>query len=477
MIKETPPKMQTAVNRWFRSEASRYLLYGVIFGLLFPIVATLIKINLLKLSFNILNIISVQLADPLLWIIDSAPIFLGVFSFLAGRRQDSLQDVNRELEIRDRELTITHATLEQRVEERTLQLEKANKLLSQQALRLQAIIELSEAISEIKDLSEIFPITTKLINERFGFYHVGIFLIGDNREYAILQAANSEGGQRMLERNHQLKLGTGVVGYAAKTGQPRIALDVGSDAIYFNNPDLPNTHSEIALPMRVRDQIMGVLDVQSTEIGAFSTEDLKVLTALANQVSITLENARLLNETRAALMQVQEVYDEFTRAEWSHVTERAEQAGFRYQTGHIEMLERPLTTPEVVSAVETGQVVSNQTNGSEEKRTTVAVPVKLRGEVIGVLHIESNDLSKGWQADEVSLVEAVAERAAVAMENARLFQDARRRAAKERLISEATANISSALDLENILQTTATELGRVLGGSEVLIQFQNKEPS
>jgi len=477
MIKETPPKMQTAVNRWFRSEASRYFLYGGIFGLLFPIAATLIRINLLKLSFNVLNIISVQLADPLLWIIDSAPIFLGIFSFLAGRRQDSLQDVNRELEIRERELTISHATLEQRVEERTLQLEKNSKLLSQQALRLQAIIELSEAISEINDLSEIFPITARLINERFGFYHVGIFLIGDDREYAILQAANSEGGKRMLKRNHQLKLGTGVVGYAAKTGQPGIALDVGSDAIYFNNPDLPDTHSEVALPMRVRDQIMGVLDVQSTEVGAFSSEDLKVLTALANQVSITLENARLLNETRAALMQVQEVYDEFTRAEWSIVTAKAEQAGFRYQTGHIEMLERPITTPEVVSAVETGQVVSNQANGSEQKRTTVAVPVKLRGEVIGVLHIESNDSSKGWQADEVSLVEAVAERAAVAMENARLFQDARRRAAKERLISEATANISSALDLENILQTTVTELGRVLGGSEVLIQFQNKEQS
>lgn len=116
----------------------------------------------------------------------------------------------------------------------------------------------------------------------------------------------------------------------------------------------------------------------------------------------------------------------------------------------------------------------NQTNGSKEMRPTVVVPVKLRGEVIGVLHIESNDPAKTWQKDDVSLVEAVAERAAFAMENARLFQDARKRASKERLISEATTKISGALSLENILQTTAQELERVLGGSEVLIKFQSK---
>ena len=231
-IVETPTKMQ-GPNRPLRNETVRYLLFGAIFGLLFPIVATLIKINLLKLPLNTLNIMSVQLADPLLWIINSAPIFLGIFSFLAGRRQDILQSVNQKLEIRERELTNTYATLEQRIEERTLELEKSNKQSSQRATRLQTIIELSESISRIKNLNEIFPVITMLINERFGFYHVGIFLIDSDREYAILQAANSEGGKRMLERNHRLKLGTGVVGYAASTGYPRIALDVGSDAVYF----------------------------------------------------------------------------------------------------------------------------------------------------------------------------------------------------------------------------------------------------
>ena len=369
---------------------------------------------------------------------------------------------------RNAELQEISAGLERTVSERTSALEK-------RAAQLQAITELSESIAQLKDLNTLFDTTTRLISERFEFYHVGIFLIDRDREYAIMQAANSEGGKRMLARAHRLKLGTGVVGYAARLGQPRIALDVGLDAVYFDNPDLPNTRSEAALPLTARGETIGVLDVQSTEPGAFSSEDLLVLTALANQVSIAFENTRLLTETRAALRQVEEVYNEFTRAEWSRAAVKAEQAGFRYQAGRIEMLENPLDNAEVVSAAKTGTVSQSQINGSAAQRHTVAVPVKLRGEVIGILQIESNDPSKVWQADEIGLVEAVAERAAFAMENARLFQDARRRAAKERLISEATSKISGALNLENILQTTAQELERVLGGSEVLIRFQPQE--
>ena len=381
-------------------------------------------------------------------------------------RLSQVQKANLELE----DLT---ANLEKRVEERTTELESANKQTSRRAIQLQAITELSEAIAQLQDLNELFPTTTRLISERFGFYHVGIFLIDSGHEYAILQAANSEGGQRMLARGHRLKLGTGIVGFAAQSEQPRIALDTGTDAVFFDNPDLPQTRSEVALPMRSRNETIGVLDVQSTEANAFSPEDLQVLTALANQVSIALENARLLTETRAALTQVQEVYNEFTRAEWSRAVAQAEQPGFRYKTGRIEMIDESIQAPEVVSAVRDGEPVTG--NSTTEKRSTVAVPVKLRGEVIGVLHIESSDTDKPWSEDDISLVEAVAERAAFAMENARLFQDARRRAAKESMISEATARISGALNIENILYTTAEELERVLGGSEVLIRFQDKE--
>jgi GAF domain-containing protein len=399
---------------------------------------------------------------------------IGLVLILLGNFRKNTESLRLE-EVRsiNRELEDATANLEKRVEERTTELEQANRQTSHRAAQLQTITELSEAIAQFQDLNTLFPSTTCLISERFGFYHVGIFLLDSDGEHAILQAANSEGGQRMLARGHRLQLGTGVVGFAAKTGQPRIALDVGADAVFFDNPDLPETRSEAALPLISRGDTIGVLDVQSTAAGAFSNEDLQVLTTLANQVAIAFENARLLTEARAALTQVQEVYNEFTRAEWSRAVSLAEQSGFRYRAGRIELLEHGLRTAEIVSAVESGRVETNQVEGSKEKRARVAVPVKLRGEVIGILHVESNDPSKELHTDEIDLVEAVAERAAFAMENARLFQDARRRAAKEQLISEASAKIGSAFNLENILQTTAEELERVLGGSEVLIRFQN----
>jgi GAF domain-containing protein len=400
-------------------------------------------------------------------------ILIGTNIFRKFNERDRLQ----ELHIVNLELKDLASTLEQRVNERTVEIEIANLQTARRASQLQAVTELSESIAKLQDLNEIFPATTRLISERFGFYHVGIFLVDQAREYAILQAANSEGGQRMLKRSHRLKLGIGVVGYCAQTGQPRIALDVGADAVFFNNPDLPTTRSEVALPLKSRGVTIGILDVQSTVQGAFSSEDLQVLTALANQVSIALENARLLTEARAAYTQVQEVYNEFTKTEWGRTISQTQQPGFRYQTGRIEMLENVLPNPEVTSAVQSGEVVASGGNGSSEKSATVAVPVKLRGEVIGILHIESGDPLREWQQDEISLVQAVAERAAFAMENARLFQDARRRAAKERLISEATARISGAFNVENILRTTAEELERVLGGSEISIQFQSKERS
>jgi GAF domain-containing protein len=379
------------------------------------------------------------------------------------RAQLSEQEVIK----RNEELQAFSAGLEKTIQERTAALEK-------RADQLQTITAISESIAQVKDLQELLPTITNLISQHFGFYHAGIFFVGGDRESAILQAANSQGGQRMLERGHRLKLGTGVVGFVAQTGLPRIALDVGADAVFFDNPDLPDTRSEVALPLKVRNETIGVLDVQSTEAGAFSNEDLQILTALANQVSIALENARLLTETRAALQQVEDVYNEFTRAEWSRAIAKAEQTGFRYQSGRIEMIESALDSAEVVAAVKTGDSIKSQANGSNEKRT-VAVPVKLRGEVIGILQIESNDASHTWVEDEVLLVEAVAERAAFALENSRLFQDARKRAAKERLISEAAARIGDASNIENILQTTAQELERVLGGSEVLIKLQKAQ--
>ena len=410
-------------------------------------------------------------------VVEAAMIaMIGLLLFLLTRFRNNLESFRLDqVQVMNRELEKLTGNLEQRVDERTSELEAANQQATIRAGQLQAITELSEAIAHLQDLNELFPEATRLVNEYFGFYHVGIFLIDSAREYAVLQAANSEGGKRMLARGHRLQLGTGVVGFAAQTGSPRIALDVGKDAVFFNNPDLPETRSEAALPMNARGETIGILDVQSIEAEAFSANDLQILTTLANQVTIAIENARLLTETRAALVQVQEVYDEFTRTEWGRTISKAELKGFRYNSGRIEMLQKRLNGAEIVAAIRNGEITSGLMDEIDGEHATIAVPVQVRGEIIGVIHVEANQASRQWIEDEVSLVKAVAERAAFALENARLFQDARRRAVKEQSISEATARISSAMNIENILHTTVVELERVLGVSEVSIRFQGTE--
>lgn len=428
---------------------------------------------LLSVATIIATITSVSYADPK-YLIDStfvpartsgivfsmALLMFGITVFrsrIERERVKQLSDTNRELENLANDL-------ENRVSQRTQELDEASKTTARRAAQLQTIADLTQSISQVRDPNEIFSAAAKLISERFGFYHVGIFLLDNDREYAVLQAANSAGGQKMLERGHRLAVGTGVVGFAARTRKPRIALDVGADAVFFNNPDLPDTRSEIALPLIYGEQVIGILDAQSAEAGAFSEDDFRVLGTLASQLAIAIENVRLLSEARASTKQMEEVYNEFIRTQWSRASERLDFAGFRYNAGRIELVEPPAD-----------DAMAHQADPSDSNRREIAVPVKLRGETIGMLRVESSDPSKEWRSDEINLMEAVAERAAFALENARLFQDARRRAAKERMIAEAASNIGSSMNVENILQATAAELERALGGSEVLIRFNNKD--
>jgi GAF domain-containing protein len=142
-------------------------------------------------------------------------------------------------------------------------------------------------------------------------------MLDESGRYAVLRAANSSGGQRMLARRHRLIVGTeGIVGHAVSTNRPRIALDVGADAAYFDNPDLPNTRSEMALPLHSGNTVIGALDVQSVQESAFDEQDIQVLTALAEQVSAAIENARMFQESQVALAQAEDAYRQYVRQEW-----------------------------------------------------------------------------------------------------------------------------------------------------------------
>jgi GAF domain-containing protein len=381
---------------------------------------------------------------------------LAILAIIVMRFRDNIEQARvAELQAANRELMAIQASLEQRVQERTADLNARIAESERRAYQLEAVSKVARVIASVQDMERLLPTIAQVVSEQFGFYHTGIFLLDEKNEFAILQAASSEGGQNMLRRGHRLRLGaSGIVGYVAAQNEPRIALDVGADAVYFNNPDLPNTRSEMALPLSVAGKTIGVLDVQSAETNAFKAEDISALTTLANQIAIAMENARLFSQTRQALNESRSVYEEFVKQEWSRFAQHISAPGYTYD------------------GIKTTPLLSPPDNNDPQ---TIKAPVRIRGLVVGQVSIRSNDPARQWTQDEINLVQAAAERAGLAIENVRLLQEAQRRAAKEHTIGEISSRIGASIDINSIMQTAVEELGRVLPRSEIILQFQEKE--
>jgi GAF domain-containing protein len=366
----------------------------------------------------------------------------------------------QKLSASNKELSELRVALEQRVEERTSELRK-------RASQLEAVSSVARTIASVQDINTLLPDITKLVSQQFGFYHVGIFLLDEANKQAILRASNSRGGQRMLARQHALPVDmNSIVGYATSHAEPHIALDVGTDSVFFNNPDLTETRSELALPLRVAGRVIGAIDVQSTEVNAFSQEDINVLATLADQVAIAIENARLFGEARNALDESKATFDKYTKQEWSNFARQVKQIGFVFDGKNVAPLEKGINREQIKRAIQTGSL------SLEKASATVAVPIKLRGQTIGVLDVRSKKGQREWKQEEIALLEAAAERAALALENARLVESAQRRAARERAIGDISAKIGTVSNLEAILQTAVEELGRKMGGAtEVTLEI------
>ena len=275
----------------------------------------------------------------------------------------------------------------------------------------------------------------------------------------------------MLGRQHSLPLDShSIVGYSVTHGEPRIALDVGTDAVYFNNPDLPETRSEMAIPLRVAGEVIGALDVQSTATNAFAQEDINVLTTLADQIAIAIENARLFGEARKALGESQAMFEKYTQQEWSNFARQVKPNGFLFDGKQVFPLDNNSRREPIKAVIQTGSL------SLEKASATIAIPIKLRGQTIGVLDVHSKKGQRHWKTEEIAMLEAAAERAALALENARLVESAQRRAARERAIGDISTRIGAVGSLESILQTAVEELGRKIGGAtEVTLEINSDD--
>jgi GAF domain-containing protein len=338
--------------------------------------------------------------------------------------------------------------LEQRVEERTT-------ALSRRTTQLLAATQVARQAAAIKDTATLLNDAVHLISNQFGFYHAGIFLLDVNNE-AVLQAASSEGGQRMLARGHRLQIGQGIVGFTAAQKRSRIALDTGVDAVYFNNPELPDTHSEAALPLIVHDRVIGVLDIHSEKPQAFNAEDIEAFQTLADQLALAIENARLFNEMTSAVTQLEQAATHRVHEAWSGISQ-ARQTGYEYTPLGIQPIAKHKTP-----ASETGKL---------------KIPITLHNLKIGEIKVKRKDGSDNWNPREQAMLEEIATQVGLALENARLLDDAQQRAGRERAIGEISARIGSAHDVEAILRVTSQEIGKAISDTEVTVYIPKNDRS
>ena len=368
-----------------------------------------------------------------------------VLRVIIQRLTDSLHEaesIAKAQEEANLELQELQIGLEQRVDQRTAELQD-------RVTQLQTISQVSQIIAGIQNLDELLSRIAELISQRFEIYHTGIFLVDNQNEYAVLQAANSAGGQNMLARGHRLRVGAqGIVGNVTSTGQARIALDVGEDAVYFDNPDLPDTRSEIALPLKVAGQTFGALDLQSTQPNAFGGEDIQTLSILADQVAIAIQNARSFEQSRQAIEEAEVAYRQMTGQTWQQVTAQKKVLGYEYDGA----------TPKPITE-------------TSKDESSLNVPLLLRGQTIGKLKLSALEPNRKWTEDELAMAQAAAERTALTLESARLLEEAQRRATRERVIGDISSSISTFSDMEGILRTAVQQLGRRMGGAEVTLEL------
>ncbi len=328
--------------------------------------------------------------------------------------------------------------------------------LERRARYLEATAVVARDIAAEFNADMLLKRVVNLISDQFDFYHTGIFLIDPAREFAVLRAASSEGGNRMLARNHQLRVGEeGIVGYVAKHGVSRVAMDTGAEAIYFDNRDLPHTRSECALPLKLRDEIIGVLDVQSTESAAFSQEDVAVLQTLADQIAVAIQTARIFQQAQESMEAERRAYGELSAKEWREVLLANPTQGYQYAAGKV--------TP----------ISSNQIVGQNGRLPELNLPIKIGGIAIGAIKAHKASADLPWSEPEIAMMETLAEQLSVALESARLYQNTQLQAAREQMSSEITSRIRETLDIETILKTATREIRQALDLPEVTIQMGN----
>jgi len=361
------------------------------------------------------------------------------------------------------------------VAERTSELEKRNR-------QIQSVAEIASQIAAPHHLDDLLTTTVRLIHERFEYYHVGIFLVDDQKQFAVLKAANDETGKLLIQSGHKLGIGQrGIVGFVTDKGEARIAADVTQDQAHYRNPILPYTRAEMALPLKTGGDVIGALDIQSTEIGAFTNEDVSILQTLADQLAVAVENTRLVEKLEASIEETRRLYKQQIEETWKHYTDQVQVSGYQYNRMQVLPAETNLPD-EVKQPLKSGQVVIQKVNDSSEEkdgspgRSVLWVPLSLREQLIGVIGIEKDTPDYSWSEDELAIAQAAANQVSLTLENARLLEQTYQRAERERIAGQISARLRASNDPQQILQTAVSELKQALRAQKAQVMLAPRSP-
>jgi len=339
------------------------------------------------------------------------------------------------------QLRQTLAGLERRVVERTHELER-------RATQIATAAEVARSATTALDPEQLIARVVELVQERFGYYYVGLFLVDAENRFAVLRAGSGEAGRIMKERGHRLEVGgQSMVGWVCANGQARIALDVGEERVRFDNPLLPNTRSEMALPLRAGGRVVGALDAQSVHALAFDESDIAALQVMADQIGVALANARQFQQTQSALKELDEANRLLVRQGWQEFLTAA--GGER----------RAEFSPGGVRTVDTSGYI-------------LRVPLELRGQTLGMLLMERGEGGRPWTDDEAEAVRAIVQQSTLALDGARLLEETQQRAQREQLSAQITARMRAAPDVAGILRTSVREVRRALGATHGVIRLE-----
>jgi PAS domain S-box-containing protein len=347
-------------------------------------------------------------------------------------------------------------------------LKVAELALERRALQLETAAEVSRAAGSLLDLDVVIQQVVDVVRERFDLYYVGLFLVDEMGRWAVLRAGTGEAGQKMIEQRHRLEVGgVSMIGDCVTSKQPRVALDTGEEPARFDNPFLPQTRSELALPLISRDEAIGALTIQSTEEAAFGDEDIAILQIMADQLANVITNARLFQQTQAALTEMERVQRQYMEQAWGEYTRTQAVLGFQQTAEGVVPLGGE-ALPEVERVLEELDTVVVD---GEDGTSVLTVPVLLRGQPLGVLGFRLDRGAESIGPDDIALAESVSEQFALAAENLRLLDDTQRRAARERLTRDITDKMRRAASIEGVVQAAVDELFDALGTSRAFVRL------